>query len=199
MGQVERQVQALRKQIFAPKLLFDNLADLNVYLEGQSNSVRTSDPKIALHFSGCAWCELQDQKPHPENKTRKVVDIFEEERVQLRPVGRSFDGYVERGVRVSGTCSGRNMIPIAILFPSATRVLIAQARVSCAQQNSAYTFQTLSLRSYADRVVISNGKEIIAEHERCLGRYQKRFCLWHYLPLFQQKPGALRDGAPFKH
>ena len=63
----------------------------------------------------------------------------------------------------------------------------------------AHTFQTLSLRSYADRVVISNGREVIAEHTRCFGRYQKRFSIWHYLPLFQQKPGALRDGAPFKH
>ncbi len=43
-------------------------------------------------------------KNHPENKTRKVADIFEEERAQLRPVGRPFDGYVERAVRVSGTC-----------------------------------------------------------------------------------------------
>lgn len=32
----------------------------------------------------------------------------------------------------------------------------------------------------------------------CFGRYQKHFCIWHYLPLFEQRPGALRNGAPFK-
>ena len=159
-GQVERQVQALRKQIFAPKLAFATLADLNAHLEAQSI--------------------LQEERTHPEAKTRTIADVFEDERGLLRPTGRPFDGYVERAVRVSGTC-------------------LVQYDTNSYSVPCAYTFQTLSLRSYADKVILTNGREIVAEHERCFERYQKRFSIWHYLPLFQQKPGALRDGAPFKH
>ena len=64
---------------------------------------------------------------------------------------------------------------------------------------SRYAHQRVSLRAYADRVVISDGREIIAEHTRCFDKHQRSFCLWHYLLLFQLKPSALRNGAPFKH
>lgn len=62
-----------------------------------------------------------------------------------------------------------------------------------------YARRPVSLRAYADRIVISDGKEVIAEHARCFDTYQRRFCIWHSLPLFEQRPGALRNGAPFKH
>ena len=62
-----------------------------------------------------------------------------------------------------------------------------------------YARGPVSLRAYADKIVISDSKRVIAEHERCFAKHQKRFCLWHYLPLFEQRHGALRNGAPFKH
>ena len=40
-------------------------------------------------------------KPHPEDKTRKIYDVFEDERAYLRPVDQPFDGYSEKSVRVS--------------------------------------------------------------------------------------------------
>ena len=33
---------------------------------------------------------------------------------------------------------------------------------------------------------------------RCFGRDQTRFDPWHYVPVLARKPGALRNGAPFK-
>jgi hypothetical protein len=33
---------------------------------------------------------------------------------------------------------------------------------------------------------------------RCMGRGQTIYDLWHYVPVLARKPGALRDGAPFK-
>lgn len=124
-------------------------------------------------------CEDLAAKPHPEAKTRSIQEVFEDERGKLRPVGRAFDGYAERSARVSGTC-------------------LVQYDTNSYSVPCTHTFQTVSLRAYADRIVITDGHNIIAEHARCFGRYQKRFCIWHYLPLFQQRPGALRDGAPFK-
>lgn len=158
-GQVENQVKILRKQLFAPKLTFDTLADLNAHLE--------------------ARCEDLSSKLHPEAKTRSIRDVFAEEQVKLRPVGQVFDGYAERQVRVTGTC--------LVQYDTNTYSVPCQ-----------YACQTLSLRAYADRVVLSDGQNMIAEHARCFGRYKKQFCIWHYLPLFQQRPGALRNGAPFK-
>ena len=41
------------------------------------------------------------------------------------------------------------------------------------------------------------GNEIIAEHKRHFTRNISYFEPWHYVPLLDRKPGALRDGAPF--
>ena len=38
----------------------------------------------------------------------------------------------------------------------------------------------------------------IAEHPRAFQRDQMIFNPWHYLPVLRRKPGALRNGAPFK-
>ena len=38
----------------------------------------------------------------------------------------------------------------------------------------------------------------IGEHERRFSRYQTVYNPWHYVPALEHKPGALRNGAPFK-
>jgi hypothetical protein len=35
-------------------------------------------------------------------------------------------------------------------------------------------------------------------HARQFGRDHLAYDLWHYLGVLEKKPGALRDGAPFK-
>ena len=40
--------------------------------------------------------------------------------------------------------------------------------------------------------------ELVAEHARRFGRDQTIYDPWHYLPVLASKPGALRNGAPFK-
>ena len=52
--------------------------------------------------------------------------------------------------------------------------------------------------SYADRVRVYFDDECVADHRRLFGRDQTVFDPWHYLPVLQRKPGALRNGAPFK-
>lgn len=39
---------------------------------------------------------------------------------------------------------------------------------------------------------------VVAEHQRRFTRDQCYFEPWHYVPILKRKPGALRNGAPFK-
>jgi hypothetical protein len=62
--------------------------------------------------------------------------------------------------------------------------------------------RVISLRVYADRLVIVAEAQIIAEHVRVFSRDHssrgKTIYDWrHYLAVVQRKPGALRNGAPF--
>ena len=83
-GQVENQVQHIRQWLFTPKLDFDDLDALNVWL-----SLR---------------CNELGSRPHPDQKDQTVDAIFAVEQAELRPLGAGFDGYVEKAVRVRSTC-----------------------------------------------------------------------------------------------
>lgn len=54
------------------------------------------------------------------------------------------------------------------------------------------------MRSTAVQVRVAAEDKIIAEHPRCFGRDQLICDPWHYLPVLEKKPGALRNGAPFR-
>jgi len=56
----------------------------------------------------------------------------------------------------------------------------------------------VEIHAYADRVVIRQDGRIVAEHPRCYGRGETMYDPWHYVPVLARKPGALRNGAPFK-
>jgi DNA-directed RNA polymerase subunit K/omega len=60
------------------------------------------------------------------------------------------------------------------------------------------TGRTAELRSYADKIVVLHDGELVAQHSRRFQRDQMIFDPWHYLPVLKKKPGALRNGAPFK-
>jgi transposase len=56
----------------------------------------------------------------------------------------------------------------------------------------------LLLRSFVDRVEITNGIKVVAVHERCYGREQDILDVLHYLPLLKQRPGAFDHAKPLK-
>ena len=58
--------------------------------------------------------------------------------------------------------------------------------------------QPVDVRAYADRIVIRQDGETVAEHPRSFGRGKIAYEPWHYVPILQRKPGALRNGAPFR-
>ena len=60
----------------------------------------------------------------------------------------------------------------------------------------AYGHREVLIRGYVDEVVISCGAEVIARHRRSYDSEDLIFDPLHYLPLIEQKIGALDQAAP---
>jgi len=56
----------------------------------------------------------------------------------------------------------------------------------------------VEVHAYADRIRVRQDGGVIADHQRCFGRDQTLYDPWHYVPVLARKPGAMRNGAPFK-
>ena len=56
----------------------------------------------------------------------------------------------------------------------------------------------VEVRAYAGRIELRQDGRVVGEHRRSFGRDQTVFDPWHYVPVLARKPGALRNGAPFK-
>ncbi|MFT5770289.1 MAG: hypothetical protein ACI9H8_002275 [Lysobacterales bacterium] len=126
---------------------------------------------------------LWSQIRHPEQTHRTVAEVWNEERPVLLPISPPFDGFIEHAKRVSPTCL----------------VVFERNRYSAP---AAFANQVISLRVYADCLVMVGHGEVIAEHARVFSRDHSspgKTCYdWrHYLAVVQRKPGALRNGAPF--
>ena len=49
-----------------------------------------------------------------------------------------------------------------------------------------------------DRIELRQDGRIVGQHRRSFGRGETVYDPWHYVPVLARKPGALRNGAPFK-
>ena len=58
--------------------------------------------------------------------------------------------------------------------------------------------KTVSVRSYADRIILLADGQTVGVHKREFGRDKTIFDPWHYLEVLKHKPGAIRNGTPFK-
>ena len=116
---------------------------------------------------------------HPEQKERSVFEVFEDERPALIPYAGPFDGFHATTVAVSKTCLVR--------FDNNRYSVMASA-----------IGRPVDVHAYADRIVIKQDGLIVGEHSRRFGRNQTAYDPWHYVPVLARKPGALRNGAPFK-
>ncbi len=117
--------------------------------------------------------------PHPERPERTVWEVFEEERTKLVPYRGRFDGFHAHQASVSKTCLVR--------FDNNKYSVSASA-----------VGRPVELHAYADRIVIRQDGIVVAEHPRAFGRGKTVYDPWHYVPVLARKPGALRNGAPFK-
>jgi transposase len=117
--------------------------------------------------------------PHPDRPEQTVWEVFEEERPNLVPYRGRFDGFHALPASVSKTCLVR--------FDNNKYSVNASA-----------VGRPVEIHAYADRIVIRQDGRAVAEHARRYGRGETIYDPWHYVPVLARKPGALRNGAPFK-
>ena len=117
--------------------------------------------------------------PHPELRERTIWEVFEAERTSLVPYAGRFDGFHAVPASVSKTCLVR--------FDN-NKYSVAASAVG----------RPVEIRAYAERIELRQDGRLVGTHRRCFGRHQTIFDPWHYVPVLARKPGALRNGAPFK-
>lgn len=116
---------------------------------------------------------------HPEFKNKTVDEVFAEESPYLLSAPALFEGYKRVDVKASITCLARydrNSYSV---------------HCSCAGQ-------IVQVKAYADQLVFTYEGREVGRHRRRFTRGQTYYDYYHYLPILEYKPGALRNGAPFK-
>ena len=108
-----------------------------------------------------------------------IWEVFEAERPKLVPYAGRFDGFHAVSASVSKTCLVR--------FDNNKYSVVASA-----------VGRPVEVHAYADRIVVRQDGRLVAEHPRSFGRGDTIYDPWHYVPVLARKPGALRNGAPFK-
>lgn len=150
-----------RGNFFTPLVKVSSFEELNLQLE--------------------AWClSWADKAFHPEQKTRTVLDVFQDERSSLTPYRGCFDSCKVLPEVVS---------PCSLVTFDTNRYSVPVA----------YVGQPVNVLIYAKKIGVQHKGKTIALHERSFHRYAHIYDAWHYVPLLERKPGALRNGAPFKN
>ncbi|HEX3982601.1 MAG TPA: IS21 family transposase [Acidisoma sp.] len=116
---------------------------------------------------------------HPELRAETIRSVFEAERDKPVPYVGRFDGFHAVPAAVSKTCLVR--------FDNNRSSASAHA-----------VGRPVEIRAYAERIELRQNGGLVGAHVRCFGRDQTVFDPWHYVPVLARKPGALRNGAPFK-
>jgi len=146
-----------------------------------------SVPEVASLAALNVWLQerciaLWHELPHPDDPSCTIGAMWESEKAQLMPVSRPFDGFVEHTKRVTPTC---------LVHVERTRYSVP----------ASFANRPVSVRLYAERLIVAAEGQVIAEHPRTIHRSHdagRTIYDWrHYLSVVQRKPGALRNGAPF--
>jgi len=117
--------------------------------------------------------------PHPELRDRTVWEVFEAERASLVRYTGPFDGFHAVPAAVSKTCLVRF---------DGNKYSVSASAVG----------RPVEVRAYAERIELRQDGRVVGEHRRVFGRGHTVFDPWHYVPVLARKPGAWRNGAPFK-
>jgi transposase len=116
---------------------------------------------------------------HPDIRGKTIRAVFEAEKPALIPYAGTFDGFFESTASVTKSCLVRY---------DNNRYSVAAKAVG----------RPVQIQAYATRIVVRLDGEVVGEHRRCFGRGLTIYDPWHYVPTLARKPGALRNGAPFK-
>ena len=145
------------------------------FLAGRTKFASIEELNEYLLERAVGWAKSQQ---HPELRDKTVWEVFEAEREMLIRAPKEFDGYRLEHCRVSSTCL----------------VHFDRNRYSVPCEAAGKVVQ---VKAYAGRLKVVEGGKLIAEHKREFGRDKTIYDPWHYVPLLDRKPGALRNGAPF--
>jgi len=115
---------------------------------------------------------------HPEYKDRTVFEVYSEEKPYLRRQKTVFSGYTTAERRADSQCLVR--------FDSNSYSIPSE-----------YAGKQVSIRIFAECVVIAVNGKTVAEHVRSFEKGRYVLDPLHYLSLLERKPGALRNGRPF--
>lgn len=126
-----------------------------------------------------AECERLSDRTHPEFRGRSIADVFSDEQPCLIGIRRPYEAYTEHECKASLTS------------------LVRYDRHHYSVESSA-AGRAVTLRAWADRIQVLCDGKLVAEHKRAFKRGGVSYEPWHYLGILEKKPGALRDGAPFK-
>jgi transposase len=116
---------------------------------------------------------------HPEMREQTIWQMFEAKRPSLVPYAGPFNGFHAVPASVSKTCLVR--------FDNNKYSVMASA-----------VGRPVEVRAYAERIELWQAGRVVGAHRRCFGRDQTIYDPRHYVPVLARKPGALRNGAPFK-
>ena len=123
----------------------------------------------------------QGASRHPELREQTVWEMFEAERPSL--------------VRHAGRFDGFHAVPASVC-QDLSRTVRQQPVFGGGERGR---HRPVEIRAYADRIELRQETvELWANIAAALDAHQTVFDPWHYVPVLARKPGALRNGAPFK-
>ncbi len=105
--------------------------------------------------------------------------MFEDKRPKLIPDRGRFDGFHALPASVSKT---------GLVRFDNNRYSVSASAVG----------RPVDIHAYADRIVIRQDGRMVGEHRRSYSQGETVYDPWHYVPVLARKPGALRNGAPFR-
>jgi hypothetical protein len=129
-------------------------------------------------LSFCVTCEREMEHPNIAGKSR--YETFLEEQDKLVSLPRYGFECCRETFSVADPCS---------------RLYFDNNRYSVPME---YVGKPVMVKGYADEVVASYDGVEIARHKRTYGRKEQVFEPLHYLGVLAKKPGALRNGLPFR-
>lgn len=116
---------------------------------------------------------------HPDFKDKTIEEVYQEEKGLLGQLKTPFNSYGEKVVKSNHS----SLISFDKNYYS----------VECTSAN-----KKLVVRSYPSKVLIYDNDICVGEHDRCFGKDNTLYEPMHYVEALVRKPGALRNGKPFK-
>lgn len=116
---------------------------------------------------------------HPDFKDMTIYEVYEDEKKSLIPYRGEFTAYKLYPTVVSPTC-------------------LVNYDANSYSVECAYVGLSVQVKAYAWELVVLHQGKAIGKHKRLFNKHQHIYDPWHYVPILERKPGALRNGAPFK-